>query len=118
VTLRSSTPSCDRTLTEDGKLSADFTIKMGKGYVPAVGNKDRGDPLGTIPVDAIFSPIKRVRYMPSPTPASVNRTDYDKLTMEIWTDGQCPPRTRGVRREDPQGAARRSSSTSSERMSR
>ena len=78
------------TLTEEGSLEADFTIKMGKGYVPAALNKDERDPLGTIPVDAIFSPIKRVRY--AVTNARVgNRTDYDKLSMEIWTDGSVHP---------------------------
>jgi DNA-directed RNA polymerase subunit alpha len=78
------------TLTEEGSLECDFTIKMGKGYVPAAMNKDERDPLGTIPVDAIFSPIKRVRY--AVTNARVgNRTDYDKLSIEIWTDGSVHP---------------------------
>jgi len=78
------------TLTENGVFEADLTVKMGKGYVPAALNKDEADPIGTIPVDAIFSPIKRVRY--TITNARVgNRTDYDKLTLEVWTDGSVLP---------------------------
>jgi DNA-directed RNA polymerase subunit alpha len=78
------------TLTEDGEFQADFTIEMGKGYVPAPKNSSEEHPIGTIPVDAIFSPIKRVRYMV--TNARVgNRTDYDRLALEIWTDGSVTP---------------------------
>ncbi|MGK0346465.1 MAG: DNA-directed RNA polymerase subunit alpha [Myxococcota bacterium] len=78
------------TLTEDGEFQAEFTIEMGKGYVPAPKNSSEEHPIGTIPVDAIFSPIKRVRYMV--TNARVgNRTDYDRLALEIWTDGSVTP---------------------------
>jgi DNA-directed RNA polymerase subunit alpha len=78
------------TLTEEGKFDAELRIQMGKGYVPAAQNKDPNDPIGTIPVDAIFSPIKKVRYVV--TNARVGqRTDYDKLTLEIWTDGSVAP---------------------------
>lgn len=78
------------TLTEDGVFEAEVSVKMGVGYVPAAQNKDEDAPLGTIPVDAIFSPIKRVRY--TVTNARVgNRTDYDKLTLEVWTDGSVRP---------------------------
>ena len=78
------------TLTADGMFEAEMTIQMGKGYVPAKANKEEGSPIGTIPVDAIFSPIKRVRYIV--TNARVGqRTDYDKLTLEIWTDGSVVP---------------------------
>jgi DNA-directed RNA polymerase subunit alpha len=78
------------TLTEEGVFDAEFTIKMGKGYVPAALNKEEDAPAGTIFVDAIFSPIKRVRYVV--TNARVgNRTDYDKLTIEVWTDGSVMP---------------------------
>lgn len=78
------------TLTEDGVFQAEFTIEMGKGYVPAAKNSAEDHPIGTIPVDAIFSPIKRVRYMV--TNARVgNRTDYDRLSLEIWTDGSVTP---------------------------
>jgi len=78
------------TLTEEGSLEAEITVELGKGYVPASMNKKEDQPLGTIPVDAIFSPIQRVRY--TVTNARVGqRTDYDKLTMEIWTDGSVVP---------------------------
>ncbi len=78
------------TLTEEGELSAEVTVQMGKAYVPAAQNKMENQPIGTIPVDAIFSPIKRVRYLV--TNARVGqRTDYDKLTLEIWTDGSVTP---------------------------
>jgi DNA-directed RNA polymerase subunit alpha len=80
------------TLTEDGTFAAELQVRMGKGYVPAKENKSEEEetPLGTIWVDAIFSPIKRVRYIV--TNARVGqRTDYDKLTMEMWTDGSVYP---------------------------
>lgn len=78
------------TLTEEGTFSAEVKVKMGKGYVPASLNKEEGQPIGTIPVDAIFSPIKRVRYTVSNTRVG-NRTDYDKLTLEVFTDGSVMP---------------------------
>jgi DNA-directed RNA polymerase subunit alpha len=78
------------TLTEDGSFEAEITVEMGKGYIPAAQNKREDQPIGTIPVDAIFSPIQRVRY--TVTNARVGqRTDYDKLTMELWTDGSVIP---------------------------
>lgn len=81
-------PIC--TLTEEGEFNAEVQVRMGKGYVPAAQNKDEAAPLGTIPIDAIFSPIKRVRY--TVTNARVGqRTDYDKLVLEVWTDGSVRP---------------------------
>jgi DNA-directed RNA polymerase subunit alpha len=78
------------TLTEEGSFEAEVIVEMGKGYVPASQNKREDQPLGTIPVDAIFSPIQRVRY--TVTNARVGqRTDYDKLTVEVWTDGAVIP---------------------------
>ncbi len=78
------------TLTEDGKFSAEIIIEMGKGYVAASQTDTSEMPIGTIPVDAIFSPIKRVRY--TVTNARVGQTtDYDRLTMELWTDGSVTP---------------------------
>jgi DNA-directed RNA polymerase subunit alpha len=78
------------TLTEEGEFECEVTVEMGKGYVPAAQNKDEEQPIGTIPVDSIFSPIQRVRY--TVTNARVGqRTDYDKLTIEIWTDGAVVP---------------------------
>ena len=78
------------TLTEEGEFSCEVVVQMGKGYVPAAQNKDEEQPIGTIPIDAIFSPILRVRY--TVTNARVGqRTDYDRLTLEIWTDGSVLP---------------------------
>lgn len=78
------------TLSRDGKLSMEMTVKMGRGYVPAERNKDDSQPIGTIPLDAIFSPIKKVNY--TVTNARVGQiTDYDKLTLEVWTDGSLNP---------------------------
>jgi len=78
------------TLSREGKLEADLTIKAGRGYVPADRNKDEEAPVGTIPIDAIFSPIRKVNY--TVTNARVGqRTDYDKLTLELWTDGSVKP---------------------------
>ena len=78
------------TLSRDGKLSMEIVVKVGKGYVPAERNKEESQPIGTIPMDAIFSPIKKVNY--TVTNARVGQiTDYDKLTMEVWTDGSLNP---------------------------
>ncbi len=78
------------TLSKEGKLDVDLTIKVGRGYVPAERNKDEDAPVGTIPIDAIFSPIRKVNY--TITNARVGqRTDYDKLNLEVWTDGSVRP---------------------------
>jgi DNA-directed RNA polymerase subunit alpha len=78
------------TLNEGAKLRMDMWVKMGKGYVSAERNKEDDYPLGTIPIDAIFSPIKKVNY--NVTNARVGQiTDYDRLIMEVWTDGSLPP---------------------------
>jgi DNA-directed RNA polymerase subunit alpha len=78
------------TLSRDGKLSMEMVVKVGRGYVPAERNKEESQPIGTIPMDAIFSPVKKVNY--TVTNARVGQiTDYDKLTMEVWTDGSLNP---------------------------
>jgi DNA-directed RNA polymerase subunit alpha len=78
------------TLAKDAKLRMELTVKMGKGYVPADLNADENQPIGTIPIDAIFTPVRKVNYNVSQ--ARVGQiTDYDKLTMEIWTDGSVKP---------------------------
>ena len=78
------------TLSKEGALRAELTIKMGRGYVSADRNKDEDAPVGTVPIDAIFSPIRKVNY--TVTNARVGqRTDYDKLTVEVWTDGSVRP---------------------------
>jgi DNA-directed RNA polymerase subunit alpha len=78
------------TISKGGSLVMEMTVKWGRGYVPAERNKEEEMPIGTIPIDAIFSPIKKVNY--TVTAARVGqRTDYDKLTMEVWTDGSVTP---------------------------
>lgn len=71
-------------------LKMELWVMMGKGYVPAERNKDDDLPVGAIPMDAIFTPIKKVNYRV--TNARVGQiTDYDKLVMEVWTNGAVPP---------------------------
>jgi|YNPNPStandDraft_1061719.scaffolds.fasta_scaffold03779_3 DNA-directed RNA polymerase subunit alpha len=78
------------TLNKEGHLKIEMKVKKGRGYVPAERNKDEADPVGTIPMDAIFSPIRKVSY--SVTNARVGQiTDYDRLTMEVYTDGSIRP---------------------------
>jgi DNA-directed RNA polymerase subunit alpha len=78
------------TLAPDGELVVEMTVKSGKGFVPAEANKDEDQAIGYIPLDASFSPIRKVNYVV--TQARVGqRTDYDKLTLEVWTDGSITP---------------------------
>jgi DNA-directed RNA polymerase subunit alpha len=78
------------TLSSDGRLAVELTAKSGKGYVPGEVNKEEAQPIGHIPLDASFSPIRKVNYVV--TQARVGqRTDYDKLTLEVWTDGSLSP---------------------------
>jgi len=78
------------TVAEGGKLRIEMTCRRGRGYVPAERNKIPGQPIGTIPIDSLFSPVKRVNYQV--TNARVGQiTDYDKLTLEVWTDGSVEP---------------------------
>lgn len=78
------------TLSKGAKLQMEMTIRTGRGYVSAERNKDENDPVGTIPLDAAFSPIRKVNY--SVTNARVGqRTDYDRLALEVWTDGSVRP---------------------------
>ncbi|MEZ4754491.1 MAG: DNA-directed RNA polymerase subunit alpha [Bdellovibrionota bacterium] len=80
------------TLGEGAKLSLDVTIQNGRGYVSADRHTEEEAPMGTIYLDAIYSPIRKVNHVV--TNARVGqRTDYDKLTMEIWTDGSIDPRS-------------------------
>jgi len=86
-------------LAKDADLDLELVIRMGRGYVPAERNKREEDPAGTIPIDAIFSPILKVNF--TVTNARVGqRTDYDRLTLEVHTDGS-------VRPEDAVGYAAR-----------
>src|SRR6476469_7985073 len=78
------------TIAEGGKFRMEMTARRGRGYLPAVGNKVPGAPLGTIPVDSLFSPVRKVNYQV--TNARVGQvTDYDRLSLEVWTDGSVTP---------------------------
>jgi DNA-directed RNA polymerase subunit alpha len=78
------------TLSDDGELEIEMVVKRGRGYVPAERNREEGDSIGTIPIDAIFSPIRKVNYLV--THARVGQiTDYDRLTLEVWTNGSVTP---------------------------
>ena len=78
------------TLTGNAKLQMTMVVKVGKGYSLSENNKDEDAPIGTIPIDAVFSPIKRVTYVVGNARVG-QRTDYDKLTLEVWTDGSILP---------------------------
>lgn len=78
------------TLSKNGVLNITMVVKTGKGYALASANKDEDAPIGTIPIDSVFSPIKRVKYVVG-TSRIGQKTDYDKLTLEIWTDGSVLP---------------------------
>ena len=78
------------TLDKDGRLEMELTVKLGRGYVTADRNKEENSPIGVIPIDAVFTPIRRINY--TVENARVGRiTDYDKLLMEVWTDGSLKP---------------------------
>jgi DNA-directed RNA polymerase subunit alpha len=78
------------TVSSESKLKMTLTVKVGKGYSLSEANKDEDAPLGTIPIDSVFSPIKRVTYVVDNARVG-QRTDYDKLTLEVWTDGSILP---------------------------
>ena len=78
------------TLTDEGQLKMTMTVKAGKGYSLAESHKDPEAPIGTLSIDAVFSPIKRVNYTIGNARVG-QQTDYDKLTMEVWTDGSVAP---------------------------
>jgi DNA-directed RNA polymerase subunit alpha len=74
------------TCSKEADVEMDMVVALGKGYVPAERNRDESAPVGTIPIDAIFSPIKKVNF--TVTNARVGQiTDYDKLILEVTTDG-------------------------------
>ncbi|MBI5016961.1 MAG: DNA-directed RNA polymerase subunit alpha [Deltaproteobacteria bacterium] len=78
------------TLSEGGRLEAELVVKVGKGYVPAERNKDEDMPIGQIALDAVFSPIEKVNFRVEQARVG-QRTDYDKLILEVWTDGSIKP---------------------------
>ena len=78
------------TLTMDTEFTAEMEVKRGRGYVPSEENHDPAQELGTIPVDSIYSPVHRVRYAIEATRVG-KFTNYDRLVLEIWTDGTVAP---------------------------
>jgi len=78
------------TLDKKGPLAMELTVNVGRGYVPAERNKTATMPIGTIPIDSLYSPIRKVNY--TVTNARVGQqTDFDKLTLEVWTNGSVKP---------------------------
>ncbi|MFW5893625.1 MAG: DNA-directed RNA polymerase subunit alpha [Verrucomicrobiota bacterium] len=78
------------TIDKDRTLHMELEISEGRGYRPAEENKREEQPIGVIPMDCIFSPVERVRYDVAPCRVG-NRTDYDSLELEVWTDGRVQP---------------------------
>jgi DNA-directed RNA polymerase subunit alpha len=78
------------TLMDNARLEVEVQIDLGRGYVPSEVNERYVDVIGTIPLDAIFSPVKKVKYSVEPTRVG-QRSDYDKLVLEVWTDGTVRP---------------------------
>lgn len=79
------------TLTKDIKFNVEMEVARGRGYVPSEANKKEGLPIGVIPVDSIFTPIKKVNFFVENTRVG-QRTDYDKLILEILTNGAINPK--------------------------
>ncbi len=78
------------TLNGDSRFYMELVIDKGRGYVPAEKNKQPGQPIGIIPVDSIYTPVRRVNYTVENTRVG-QITDYDKLTLEVWTNGSLKP---------------------------
>ncbi len=79
------------TLTKKAKLNIEMEVGKGRGYVPADRNKKDGQAIGVIPIDSLFSPVTKVSYHAENTRVG-QVTDYDKLIMEIWTNGSITPK--------------------------
>ncbi|MBU0759469.1 MAG: DNA-directed RNA polymerase subunit alpha [Candidatus Omnitrophica bacterium] len=79
------------TLTKDTNLNIEFEVGKGRGYVPAERNKKEGQVIGVIPVDSVFAPVRRVNFHVEDTRVG-QITDYDKLILEIWTNGSMEPK--------------------------
>lgn len=78
------------TLEKNATLTIELTIATGRGYVPADQNKNETTPIGVIPIDSIFTPVRKVNYAVENTRVG-QVTDFEKLTLEIWTDGSISP---------------------------
>ena len=78
------------TLDDNAKLNMDINIDKGRGYVPAEENKTENMPIGVLPVDSIYTPVQKVSYHVENTRVG-QKSDYDKLTLEVWTNGSINP---------------------------
>lgn len=78
------------TLDHDGQFKAELEVRIGRGYCPAEWNKQEEQIIGDIPIDSLFSPVRRVKYAVDATRVG-QRTDYDSLVLEVWTDGRVSP---------------------------
>ena len=79
------------TITKDIKFNLEMEVGKGRGFVPAEQNKKEDQPIGVVPIDSIFSPVKKVSYHVEDTRVG-QRTDYDRLIMEVWTNGNIDPK--------------------------
>jgi len=77
-------------LDKDGRLDMELEVRQGRGYVPADRNKREGMPVDVMPIDAIYSPIRKVNFQVEDTRVG-QATDYNKLILEVWTDGSVLP---------------------------
>lgn len=78
------------TLEDNSRLFMEIALGQGRGYVPAENNKEVGLPIGIIPVDSIYTPVRKVNFLVDKTRVG-KVADYDKLTLEVWTDGTIKP---------------------------
>lgn len=74
------------TLAEGGRLKMEMEVSRGRGYVPVERLRDEDRPLGAVPIDAVYTPVRKVKYAVEETRVG-QRTDYDRLVVEVWTDG-------------------------------
>jgi DNA-directed RNA polymerase subunit alpha len=79
------------TLDKSAELDMELVIKRGRGYVPGERTEDEDEPIGTVRLDAVYAPIRKVNFVVSNARVG-QRTDYDRLVLEIWTDGSISPR--------------------------
>jgi len=79
------------TLTKAGRFRMELEVSRGRGYVPAEKHQKEGQPIGMIPIDALFSPVKRVNFTVEDTRVG-QVTDYDRLLLEVWTNGAMSPK--------------------------
>jgi len=78
------------TLDKKKKFEMELTVKVGRGFCPGDENKKTGQAIGVVAIDSLFSPVTRVRYAVEAARVG-NRTDYDRLILEVWTDGRLTP---------------------------